>query len=80
MRKNQIYQEIRNRSPIYSGEDKELLKALEKYENSELLKDLEKVYKEWGRLPKIYDTDENEEIFGIQQCELLFGFITEAIF
>ncbi|GAJ45710.1 hypothetical protein HE1_00019 [Holospora elegans E1] len=80
MTKEQIYQEIRNRSPIYSGEAPELLEDLQEFKNDELLQDLEVVYQEWGALPRIYRTDEKEEIFHIQQCESLFEFLTEAIF
>ncbi|PPE04298.1 hypothetical protein [Holospora curviuscula] len=80
MTRQQIYNEIRARSPLGKGSDPELLEALEAFKNEDLLEDLEDLYQEWGSLPKIYCTDKEEDIEHIQQCESLFDFITQAIF
>ncbi|WP_129591831.1 hypothetical protein, partial [Holospora curviuscula] len=80
MTRQQIYNEIRERSPLDIYSAPELLEALELFENEDLLEDLEDLYQEWGSLPKIYCTDKEEDIEHIQQCESLFEFITEAIF
>ncbi|GAJ45713.1 hypothetical protein HE1_00022 [Holospora elegans E1] len=80
MKKEQIYQEIRERSPLGTGSALELLEALENFSTTELLKDLENLYQEWGALPKLYYTNKKEDINHIQQCESLFDFILHAIF
>ncbi|WP_129591791.1 hypothetical protein, partial [Holospora curviuscula] len=80
MTRQQIYNEIRARSPLWSGEAPELLEALEAFENEEILEDLEDLYQEWGSLPKIYCTDKEEDIEHIQQCESLFDFMLQALF
>ncbi|ETZ07648.1 hypothetical protein P618_200152 [Holospora obtusa F1] len=80
MTKAEIYQEIRNGAPMYYGEAPELLEALEELENQELLEDLDALYQEWSSLPKLYCTDDENELKHIEECEALFSFLTEAIF
>ncbi|ETZ07526.1 hypothetical protein P618_200287 [Holospora obtusa F1] len=71
MTKAEIYQEIRNISPTWSGEAQELVENLEEFENDELLQDLDDVYQEWSK-------KENDD--SIQQCVSLFDVILQAIF
>ncbi|ETZ07645.1 hypothetical protein P618_200149 [Holospora obtusa F1] len=71
MTKAEIYQEIRNISPTWSGEAQELVENLEEFENDELLQDLDDVYQEWSR-------KENDD--SVQQCVSLFDVILQAIF
>ncbi|ETZ07572.1 hypothetical protein P618_200232 [Holospora obtusa F1] len=71
MTKAEIYQEIRDISPTWSGEAQELVENLEEFENDELLQDLDDVYQEWSR-------KENDD--SVQQCVSLFDVILQAIF
>ncbi|ETZ06728.1 hypothetical protein P618_201102 [Holospora obtusa F1] len=75
-----IYKQLRKRSPMWYGEAPELLDHLKKIPNVELLKDLENVYQEWGRLQKQYWDTKQNDVKRVQQCETLFDFILHAIF
>ncbi|PPE04291.1 hypothetical protein [Holospora curviuscula] len=80
MTRQQIYNEIRARSPLDIYSAPELLEALELFENEDLLEDLEDLYQEWGKGVQLNRAREKEEFERIQKCESLFEFITEAIF
>ncbi|PPE05557.1 hypothetical protein [Holospora curviuscula] len=80
MTREQIYNEIRERSPLDIYSAPELLEALELFENEDLLEDLEDLYQEWGKGVQLNRAREKEEFERIQKCESLFEFITEAIF
>ncbi|PPE05300.1 hypothetical protein [Holospora curviuscula] len=80
MTREQIYTEIRERSPLGVGSDPGLLEALEAFEDEELLEDLEELYQEWGRGIQLNRARKKEEFERIQKCESLFDFITQAIF